>query len=292
MAEATQQDSQEAAPVSSDRSEESSFSFGVNPDENDTSTQNVAGINGATPAGDTPASFDVNNVDWLRADPNTLPEEYRPLTQLAKNLQSGFQQSVGELREQQKQASEKEHKYLQLIETLATSNGKKDADDPYADIRETLDPSQQAAIDTVREVFKRETGQTLETIQSEQSALKEGLVTIAKHMQSQQASTINDEVKSLRQAYGDDIDKYTDGIKALRQIVNPKTGKSYSITEAYENLSGAMVNKTINARNTDQRVRNDAAGNTLFPPSAESTDGQAPISETEVDAALKHLGFE
>jgi hypothetical protein len=219
-----------------------------------------------------------------------LPNQYQPLAKMAKEMQAGFTKANQELQASKQQATAERQQYLGLIEKLASPiNGEAD---PYADIRATLDPQQQAAIDTVREVVKREMGDTATKLQEEQGVLKQGVLAIAKFLQSQQSSTINDEATALRGAYGDDIDNYVDSIRALQQIVNPKTGKAYSMTEAYENLSGAIVNKTINARKVDAEVRTTAANDSLFPPSAESVEGEAPISETQVDAALKKLGFD
>jgi hypothetical protein len=285
MTEAKQADST-ATASNGKTTEETPFEFGVNAE--DTSSPAGKAGEGST-AQDTP-EFDADNVDWLRVDPSTLPEQYRPLSKLAKNLQRGYTKSMDEVKSLQENASAREQQYLQLIEKLATP--KTGDSDPYADIRANLEPQQQAAIDMVQKIVRAEAGDTLTKLQEEQGVLKEGVLAIAKFLQTQQGQTINSEATTLRETYGDDVDNYADGIRALQNIINPKTGKNYSLTEAYENLSGAVVDKTIQARRKDVEVRKAAAGDSLFPQSAESIEGQAALSEDAVDAALKNLGFE
>jgi hypothetical protein len=290
MTEAQQKDSSAAAAATDTAEEDLPFEFGSNPEDEEGTSASAVSENGqATPGQDTPA-FNADEVDWLRVDLTTLPEQYRPLTKLAKNLQTGFNKGMEEVKSRMAAADSREQQYLQLIEKLATpSEGETD---PFADIRANLRPEQQAAIDMVQKIVKAESGETLTKLQEETGVLKQGVMAIAKFLQNQQGQVLNNEAVSLREVYGDDIDNYADGITALQQIVNPKTGKNYSLTEAYENLSGAIVNKTIAARKRDSEVRNDAASDSLFPPSAESVEGQAPLTEDAVDAALKKLGFD
>ena len=48
-------------------------------------------------AGDSTSDFDPNNIDWLRVNPDELPEQYKPLSATARNMQSGFTKAYQEV---------------------------------------------------------------------------------------------------------------------------------------------------------------------------------------------------
>ena len=52
---------------------------------------------------DAPA-FDPDNVDWLRVNPDDVPEQYRPLKGVVKNVQSQFTRTQQDLRDRERAA--------------------------------------------------------------------------------------------------------------------------------------------------------------------------------------------
>ena len=265
----------QAAPDASD----DGVSFGddiAGPTTGEPSDTAADGTASATP--DT-SDFDPASVtDWRRVDPRTLPESYRPVAEVARQLQAGSQKVVEEAREAQRKAEEREQNYLKLIEKQIGNNGSADAeDDPYGHLNE----KQRSAVDAVREVLKIEMGGKLEKAEQESAQVKQALGLIAGHLQAQNASGLNDQAVALREKYGDDIDKYGELIKADIQLTNPATGKAYTLEESYLMRSGKKVEETIAAHSADHEARTLAASDTILQGAADIEDGK-DLTENEL----------
>ena len=246
-----------------------------------TTTTDIAATDGGN------SDFDPANVDWLRADPESLPAEYRPLTGLAKNLQKGFTSAMEELRADQRTAQDTQVQLNQALVNQAQQPQNGQAADPYAHLSE----EQREAVQAVRDILNIEQGESLKTIQSKQTQLEQGILAVAQAMRQQTASSLQSEASTLRSEYGDDIDNYAQHIQSMMQLPNPKTQKPYTMTEAYELASGKIVQKTIQARQTDNQARNAQTQNTTAVGTVDTSAEAGPLSDNDLLSHIESLGF-
>ena len=235
-------------------------------------------------AGDSTSDFDPNNIDWLRVNPDELPEQYKPLSATARNMQSGFTKAYQEVQTTARQL-EAQQQALNARTAQAAQAAQAPPEDPYSGLSE----EQRNAVQAVREIVQLEQGDSVKTLQDTVSKQQQAIQLLGGHLQNQAAAGVNDEVVALRQQFGADIDQYTDGIKALRNVPNPATQKPYTITEAYKMLSNKIVDETLQARQTDLRARNNASLNTQSLGTVDSSNDVGPQTEDELLTAIEGL---
>lgn len=235
-------------------------------------------------AGDSTSDFDPNNIDWLRVNPDELPEQYKPLSATARNMQSGFTKAYQEVQTTARQL-EAQQQALNAQTAQAAQAAQAPPEDPYSGLSE----EQRNAVQAVREIVQLEQGDSVKTLQDTVSKQQQAIQLLGGHLQNQAAAGVNDEVVALRQQFGADIDQYTDGIKALRNVPNPSTQKPYTITEAYKMLSNKIVDETLQARQTDLRARNNASLNTQSLGTVDSSNDVGPQTEDELLTAIEGL---
>ena len=232
-------------------------------------------------AGDSTSAFAPKTIDWLRVNPDELPEQYKPLSATARNMQSGFTKAYQEVQATARQLEAQQ----QALNAQAAQAAQAPPEDPYSGLSE----EQRSAVQAVREIVQLEQGGSVKTLQDAVSKQQQAIQLLGSHLQNQAVAGVNDEVVALRQQFGTDIDQYTDGIKALRNVPNPATQKPYTITEAYKMLSNKIVDETLQARQTDLRARNNASLNTQSLGTVDSSNDVGPQTEDELLTAIEGL---
>ena len=263
------------------------FDFGSDLSGLTVETEGDPGTPATTPTDGTAETpqFNPDNVEWLRVDPESLPSEYRHLSGLARNMQSGVTKAVDSLQAQQQQSAEREQ---QLLKLLAARTPDESEADPYANLNE----AERNAVESIREVVKNEAGGTISAQNQRINQLTQVVSHLVGQNRQQMLQQYNSEAVSLREQYGQDIDRYAEAIKADMQMVNPKTNSPYTMTESYEMRSGNIVDKTIKARQDDLAARNEASGDTFIDSVVEDAQGAQPMNEGELLGAVAKLpGF-
>jgi len=65
------------------------------------------------------SDFDPGQTDWLRADLQSVPEQYQPLIPLAKNLQAQFTRTQQDLADQRNQLAQERQEWTSRIQQMA-----------------------------------------------------------------------------------------------------------------------------------------------------------------------------
>tara|TARA_R110000751_G_scaffold145032_3_gene248720 strand:- start:63 stop:914 length:852 start_codon:yes stop_codon:yes gene_type:complete len=248
-------------------------------------TESSAAVSGA---GTT--DFDPNTVDFGKADPESLPAPYREAQTWAKNRERELQGDY--TRKSQENADYRRQLEQAQVQLARQNQNAPPPTDPLEDLRRRLGDDA-PAIDVVQDIIKAVNGNKQETTSAEVAQLKSAMATMAQHFVSNQSAGLNQQVVEAREAYGDSLDSYAHQIKALINVPNPVTSQAYTVTEAYELLSGKAASKSQELQKTDRQFRSDASQRTALAGAvgAANTDG-GDLSAAQLTAGLKQLGFE
>ncbi len=286
QAETVAQDSTPAAAPS-----EESFSLGSDlTGETSGSAENTSSDNSD--------SFDAGNVtNWAVQDKSAVPQQYHSVIDAAKNQQADYTRKTQDLADQRRQFETQMQQQQQMVNNLQQQvnqnqqQNNPQQNDPYADLRQRLGPDEGAAIDVVRQIFKTES-QGIEDRLAKLDQLEQGYTNLVNQQNQGRIKEAADQLAQAREKYGDRLDAHASGIKGLINAVNPETNQNYSITEAFELLSGEKANQAAALRQADSDTRNNSkraasSGSTV----AVSGEG-APLSDNELVAELRNIGFE
>lgn len=246
----------------------------------------------------TPAkpAFDPKTADWYRTKESDVPDDWKPYQRQLKSQlaeQTRANQEASELRKEiaalRQQVSTRDDSQLATaIEKLAP------AQDPYADLKQRLDPEEQGAIDVVREILKREmAGQVpdLNPVQQEVQQLKAALIQMAHYMQSQQQSGQVDELRAAYEKHGESLQDVAPNIRALIQTPKPGTNRNWTVLEAADLLLGAAATSVEDARQVDKAERNRAKREAAGSSGISAGKGNGPLTDADLKAQLAELGF-
>ena len=264
-------DAPEAAPA------DDGFSLGTDMDGPSEADSAVPAAEDASIAAPDPSRFDPASIeDWRRTDPNEVPEQYRHLSKLASELESGHRKRDDELRDQQRRTEDRERQLLTILDKQVEGN-KAPAEDPYAGLTGT----QREAVDAVREVLNIEVGGRLEQAAKRKGQLEQAILKIAQNQVNNRAASVNDEAVALRQEFGDDVDRFGEAMRQDLGTANPLTGKVYTLRESYLMRSNKIADETIRARQPDLEARPDASAATHLNGAADTREG-TPITDNEL----------
>jgi chromosome segregation ATPase len=286
QAETVAQDSTPAAAPS-----EESFSLGGDlTEDTSSSAQNTSSDNSD--------SFDAGSVtNWAVQDKSAVPQQYHSVIDAAKNQQADYTRKTQDLADQRRQFETQMQQQQQMVNNLQQqvnqnqNQNNPQQNDPYADLRQRLGPDEGAAIDVVRQIFKTES-QGIEDRLAKLDQLEQGYTNLVNQQNQGRIKEAADQLAQAREKYGDRLDAHASGIKGLINATNPDTGKNYSITEAFELVSGEKANQAAALRQSDSNTRNNSkraasSGSTVVV----SGEG-APLSDNELVAELRNIGFE
>ena len=243
----------------------------------------------------TTTNFDASSVtNWAAEDKSKVPSQYHGVIDQAKKQQADYTRKTQDLADQRRQFEQQMLQQNQMIQTLQQQINQpqnQQNNDPYADLRERLGPDESSAIDVVRQIIKTES-QGYEDNLSKIDQLEKGVTALLQQQNVGRLQNAASQLQEARDKYGGELDKYADGIKGLISANNPETNAKYTITEAYELLSGEKANQAASLRQTNQNVRRASKKRASSGSSVTVANEGAPLSDSELVAELRNLGFE
>jgi len=256
-------------------------------------------VSDASPETSGTPEFDPDNVDWLRVDPTTLPDQYKPLSGMAKTMQATFTRNNQELKTRQDQLQRQEQQVRDYVSRTQQQqqNQPQNAQDEYADLKERLrasgDEDAAQGIDVVRDIIKREAGGRLEEMTTKYSQLENYVKVLAAHLVSQNTQSANSQWGKLAEQHGQDtVQNYRPAAEALMRTTNPATGKAYDADTAIRTVAGLLQQQADNLRETDTSIRTKARARVKPSPQVQTGSGRGDLSDTELRNELQALGFE
>jgi len=235
------------------------------------------------------SDFDPAQADWLRVDPNTVPDQYQPLVPLAKNLQAQFTKTQQDLADQRNQLAQERQEWASRIQTMAAPPP---PPDPIQQMREGVSEDEQRGIDAVQQIVQHQVGNHLTGLQQEVQQLRTQLATANQFVEAQQTAHIGQQVQEARTQYGNDLDSYTDQIVATTKIANPKTGQPYTVKEAYELHAGITAQNAADVRQQDTQAKRTSKRAVRQTQAVDASEEGGPLTDNEVLNGLASLGFE
>ena len=255
----------------------------------DTSSGNSAGSSGQ------PTAFDPSGVsDWARQEKSQVPQQYHAVIDAAKSQQADYTRKTQDLADQRRQLeTTQQTQQQQMYQALRNQvNTEQPKEDPYADLRSRLGPDESSAIDVVRQIIKTEMGSGNDDLKTEVGQLKQATALLAQQHQVGRVKEAAGQLQEARDAYGEALDPFAPQIKALIGVSNPESGANYTVTEAYEMVSGVKASEAASLRQNDQDARRNSKRQARGGPQVTVSGEGAPLSDGELDAELKNLGFE
>ena len=235
------------------------------------------------------SDFDPAQADWLRVDPNTVPEQYQPLVPLAKNLQAQFTRTQQDLADQRNQLAQERQEWASRIQTMAAPPP---PPDPIQQMREGVSEEEQRGIDAVQQIVQHQVGSHLTGLNQQVQQLQAQLATANQYVQAQQTAHIGQQVQDARDQYGSDLYSYTDQIVATTKIANPTTGQPYTVKEAYELHAGITAQNAADVRQQDTQAKRTSKRAVRQTQAVDASEEGGPLTDNEVLNGLSSLGFE
>jgi hypothetical protein len=239
------------------------------------------------------AEFDPNNVDWLRVDADALPDNYKPVANLAKQFQSSYTQAQQQARDEQNRASQERQQYLSALQQLqAQSQPQQQQQTPAEQLGQYLDEDEKRGLEVVQTLFQQQSAPMLEQIESLKSQLaqaNQGTQAFTQYLQNQQTQSRLNQVAETRDAYGEEVNNLNDRqMLAMRALVDQGT----TVKEAFESVTGKAQQQIEAARAQDREVRSSAKNAVSSNGARAATSGATIETEAELLAAAQALGFE
>lgn len=236
------------------------------------------------------SDFDPERHDWLRGDVNAVPEQYKGLVPLAKNLQAQFTRTQQDLAEQRRELQAQQNEWANRLQQIAVPQ--QPQVDPIQQMRNNLSEEDARGIDAVEQIIQHRVGEQMQALQGQVAQLQQQLSFANQYVQSQQTAHIGTQVQEARSEYGNDLDRYTDQIVATVKMNNPNTGQPYTVKEAYELHAGITAQKAAQLRQSDTQARRSSKRAVRSTSEVDASENAGPISDNEVLSGLANLGFE
>ena len=236
------------------------------------------------------SDFDPEQHDWLRGDTEAVPEQYRGLVPLAKNLQAQFTRTQQDLAEQRRELQAQQGEWANRVQQVAVPQ--QPQIDPIQEMRNNLSDEDARGIDAVEQIIQHRVGTQMQQMQNQVAQLQQQLSHANQYVQGQQTAYIDSQVQEARGEYGQDLDNYTDQIVATVRINNPQTGQPYTVREAYELHAGITAQKAAELRQNDSQARKSSKRAVRSSSGVDASEETGPISDNEVLSGLANLGFD
>jgi hypothetical protein len=159
-------------------------------------------------------------------------------------------------------------------------------------MRANLTEDEARGVDAVEQIIQHRVGNVVNDLNGKVQQLQHQLAAANQYVQGQQTAHIATQVGAAREAYGGDLDQYTDQIVATTKISNPTTGNPYTVQEAYELHAGITAQKAADLRNSDTSARKSSKRSVRGTQGVDATEGSGPLSDSDVLSGLSKLGFE
>ena len=277
------EDSSPDVESSQDQSTESSLELFTD-DTPESARSETSGHSDAT------SDFDPQRHDWLRGNADSVPEQYQPLVPLAKNMQAQFTRTQQDLAEQRRRIEADRSEWADRVQAVAAPQQQQI--DPVDAMRANLSEDEARGVDAVEQIIQHRVGNVVNNLNSQVQQLQQQLSTANNYVQGQQTAYIASQVGEAREAYGGDLDAYTDQIVATTKITNPVTGSPYTVREAYELHAGITAQKAADLRGANTSARRSSKRSVRGTQGVDATEGSGPLSDSDVLSGLSKLGFE
>ena len=236
------------------------------------------------------SDFDPEQHDWLRGDVEAVPEQYRGLVPLAKNLQAQFTRTQQDLAEQRRELQSQQGEWANRVQQMAVPQ--QPQIDPIQEMRNNLSEEDARGIDAVEQIIQHRVGTQMQQMQNQVAQLQQQLSHANQYVQGQQTAYIDSQVQEARGEYGGDLDNYTDQIVATVRMNNPQTGQPYTVREAYELHAGITAQKAAELRQNDSQARKSSKRAVRSSSGVDASEEAGPMTDNEVLSGLANLGFD
>ena len=234
-------------------------------------------------------TFDPNTVDWARVDPNTVPEQYKPVQEAVKRLQADYTRKTQDLADQRRQQeseqaklSDMQREWANRVQAVAPAPQELD---PVQQLRMQSTDEENKAMDFMDFYVEQRTQQKFSELESRYNTLVDRMqrseAMIGPTTQRLQERERSEAVAKTSSAVAEAIEAHGEDVR------NPNTVK-----EAYEKAAGITAGTAASLRATDKQARRSSK-NALRPSaSAGSSEGGSALTDNEVLSKLQGLGFE
>lgn len=261
-------------------------------------------------------TFDPNTVDWARVDPNTVPEQYKPVQEAVKRQQADYTRKTQDLADQRRQQaseqaklSDMQREWANRVQAVAPAPQELD---PVQQLRMQSTDEENKAMDFMDFYVEQRTQQKFSELESRYNTLvdrmqrSEAMIgpttqRLQERERSEAVAKTSSAVAEAVEAHGEDVrnPKWTPEMLRLMENdrsnkphLNPLTGNPYTVKEAYEKAAGITAGTAASLRATDKQARRSSK-NALRPSaSAGSSEGGSALTDNEVLSKLQGLGFE
>jgi hypothetical protein len=240
----------------------------------------------------TPTEFDPSQLNVRTTSIDDIPEDlrsyYEPIYRLAHELEAGATKRDQDLQGQITAQKDAEAEWRNRIQELATGNG---ASDRVEDTLGEMTPERREGVEIVNKLIGQSLGPIQEQL-SQVNQIAEVVQSMQQQSQSQETNRISGEVAEARGKYGASLDAYAAQITALVNVPNPVTGQPYTVTQAFELVSGKAQQSSQNMQAQDSAVRNDLKQRIGTPSTTPPPSNANPLSSNELRSQMIELGFE
>ena len=249
---------------------------------------------------DAPA-FDPDTVDWLRVNPDDVPEQYRPLTGVARNMQSQFTRTQQDLRDRERAASAAEQQaqthqaQIQALQSqLAAYQQPAQATAPADQWMQNLNEEEQRGIGIVDWRADGKVDAAVSPLLQRVEALEQQTATATGYIQKEGQRFWGQQIADAEAAYSpEQVEQYRPFILANVSQVNPATGQQFTVKEVMDLFSGTTAVDAAEVRQNDEAVRKTSKSRARTSSSATpASDDSGPLSKGELYSEMGKLGFE
>ena len=244
--------------------------------------------------------FDPDSVDWLRVNPDDVPEQYKPLTGVARNMQSQFTRTQQDLRdreraagaaEQQAQSNQAQIQNLQAQLAAYQQPAQATQADQWM---QNLNEEEQRGIGIVDWRVDGKVDAAVSPLLQRVEALEQQTATATGYIQKEGQRFYQQQITDAEAAYSpEQVEQYRPLILANVREVNPATGQQFTVKEVLDLFSGASAAEAAEVRQNDEAVRKTSKSRARTSSSATpASDDSGPLSEGELMSEMGKLGFE
>ena len=246
------------------------------------------------------SAFDPDTVDWLRVNPDDVPEQYRPLTGVVKNVQSQFTRTQQDLRERERaataveQQSQSQQAQIQTLQGQLAAYQQPDQAAPVDQWMQNLGEEEQRGIGIVDWRAEEKVNAAVGPLLQRVEALEQQTATTNGWYQQQSHDYYNQQIAEAEAAYSpEQVEQYRPLILANINQVNPATGQQFTVKEVLDTFTGTTAQNAAEVRQNDEAVRRTSKSRARTSASATpASDDSGPLSKGELMSEMGKLGFE
>lgn len=246
------------------------------------------------------SAFDPDTTDWLRVNPDEVPEQYRPLSGIARNMQAQFTRTQQDAKDRLRQAdttiqqNQSQQSQIQALQAQLAAY-QQPAQPAVADQwMQNLSEDEQRGVGIVdwraEEKVNAVVGPLLQKVQ----ILEQQVATHNADMQQRGQRHYAAQITEAETAYSaDEVDHHRQMILTNVNNINPATGANYTVKEVMDMVTGTASSNAAQARQNDEEVRktSKSSARTRTSASPSSTD-DGPLSQGDLMAEMAKLGFD